>query len=263
MVSLFVPGWGLWIVGKRNLALAVATSSVGLVLGFSWSRLVLNAEAYLVFCGLLIAVIVVAACYAAIVAVRRNPDSVPPMNWKSTFAFAVVFTVVFLPISWNKSIVLGFEVFHLPASSMAPTLLRGDHFVVDTWAYSDIDIAAGDIAVFAWPGSNGANYVKRVVGVPGDVLMFGANTLTRNGILVDEPYAYYTPEARAPQSTIEKFVVPDGAYFVLGDNRNRSNDSRYIGPIPKERFVGRAVHISFSRDEETGIRWERFPAEIL
>ena len=262
IASYFIPGWGFWIVGKSKLALITITAFVGLVLIFSWSRLVLNPIAYIALIGLIVSLLFLSAVYSAIIEFRRNEETSPRRNWKSAFIFALISGVTLFLLMSDRSATLGYDVFRLPASSMAPTLVQGDHILVDSWHYSESEIIVGDIVVFEVPGSGGVMYVKRVVGLPGDVLSFEDNVLTRNGMPVNEPYAYYSGGPARSMSSFQNALVPDGEYFVMGDNRNSSRDSRYIGTIPSSGFAGRAVHLWYSRDEESGIRWQRFPAGI-
>jgi len=145
---------------------------------------------------------------------------------------------------------------------MAPTLVRGDRIVVDSWRYRRSEINVGAIVVFELPSSGGVMYIKRIVGLPGDVLTLESDVLTRNGISIVEPYTLYKNESKRPRSSFSDIQVPEDEYFVLGDNRDNSRDSRYIGTIPREYIVGPAVHLFYSKDQSTGIRWSRFPAYI-
>lgn len=262
IANYLIPGWGFWIVGKPKLALFTITTFVGLVLFFSWSRLVLNPIAYIVLICLIVSLLFLAAVCSAIIEFRRNEETSPPRNWRSAFIFALISGAVLFLLMSDRATTLGYDVFKLPASSMAPTLVRGDHILVDSWHYSESEIVVGEIVVFELPNSGGVMYVKRVVGLPDDSLSFEDNVLTRNGMPVDEPYAYYSEGPARPMGSFQNIRVPDGEYFVMGDNRNNSRDSRYIGTIPKSNFAGRAAHLWYSKDEESGIQWQRFPANI-
>ncbi len=262
IINYLVPGWGLWIVGKPRLALATVVTIVGLVVLFSWSRLVLDPVAYLVLICLIIGLVFLVALYSAIIEFRRDEELSPPRNWKSAFIFAVISGVTLYVVMSDRSSTLGYDVFILPASSMAPTLVRGDHILADSWHYSESDILFGEIVVFEVPKSHGVMYVKRVVGLPGDNLSFEDNVLRRNGVPVDEPYAFYAAGPTRPASAFQNIRVPDGEYFVMGDNRNNSRDSRYIGTVPRSSIAGRVAHLWYSRDEVDGIQWQRFPAKI-
>jgi signal peptidase I len=175
------------------------------------------------------------------------------------------------------------QAFEIPTSSMVSTLLIGDHVFVDrvrlapksNWADKFLpyrDPVRGDIIVFVSPSEPGLFVVKRLIGVPGDRLHLRNGKLYRNGKLEDEPYAIHSrgdynpyrddfPAVRPTnedqlasdwqiheQDYIqgEDIVVPAGAYFGMGDNRDVSYDSRYWGFIPRENIVGRPMFIYWS-----------------
>jgi signal peptidase I len=132
------------------------------------------------------------------------------------------------------------QVYRIESSSMAPTLHEGDHVLVERVSRHLRDPARGDIVVLVLPPADGAApvaIVKRVAGVPGDVIAVTDGRLYRNGSPVDEPWALL-----APDTPFGATVVRDGAVFVLGDNRAFSLDSRNgLGLVPITRIVGRAL----------------------
>ncbi len=132
------------------------------------------------------------------------------------------------------------DVFRVPSASMVPTLAVDDLIVVDRLAYRLEVPRHGDVVVLGSAGLADAELlVKRVVGVPGDVLQAGGGVLVRNGAVVPEPYL-------APGAVTFDFgpvVVPRGHYWVMGDNRPQSQDSRAFGPVPAERLIGRTTEI--------------------
>ena len=261
VMSYMIPGWGFWIVGKPKLAIATTSTIIGIALLFSWSRLVLNPIAFILYAAVIVALLLTAAFWSAIIEYRRNRENPPPRNWKSAFVFALVGGAAFYLLMSERSTILGYDIFTLPSESMAPTLTKGDYILIDTWHYSDSEIEVGDLAVFEVPEMDGVNYVKRIVGVPGNELTFEDDAVIRNGIRLEEPYAFYSDKSGRPGASFPSIKVPDGEYFVLGDNRNNSRDSRYLGPIPESAFVGRVEHIWYSRSDADGVRWERFPAK--
>jgi signal peptidase I len=167
----------------------------------------------------------------------------------------------------------------IPTDTMAPTLLAGDR-VIATPRLGPV--VHGTMVVYRrWE----TRYVKRVLGVPGDTLAMKGGRLSVNGRSVDEPYAVHgaedelidrrfdwqrryvltaDPARYAPTlATWGPLVIPAHAYFVLGDNRGQSVDSRYNGFVPDTAIIGRPLTIYFSRDPITGwIRWQRLGAEV-
>ena len=214
---------------------------------------------------------------------------------------------------WTRSILIAFvlflavrtflvEAFKIPTSSMEGTLLVGDFLLVNKMVYgaevpgTSVRIPAvdepshGDVIVFNPPHEPRKNYVKRVVGLPGDTLRMRQKVLYRNGVAVDEPYAVHMDragsDARHPSMRWQldhltdvrvyrrysptrdnwgPLVVPDHKLFVLGDNRDNSEDSRYWGFVDRDAVKGRPWMVYYSFDPGApdrapwlnSVRWDR------
>jgi signal peptidase I len=162
------------------------------------------------------------------------------------------------------------QAFKIPSESMVETLLVGDHLLVSKFAYGiklpftdktlikTGDPERGDVIVFEYPENRDLDYIKRIIGLPGDVVELKNNVLYRNGQKVEEPYkrveAVPGPGTR---STWGPETVPEGQYFVMGDNRDHSQDSRYWGFVPREYIRGKAWVIYWSWAGITDVRWNR------
>jgi signal peptidase I len=121
-------------------------------------------------------------------------------------------------------------------SSMEPTFHNGDYVIVNRLTYQWGEIQRGDVVVFPYPLSPEEDYIKRVIGLPGDrVAIYGGNVYV-NGQRIEEPYI-----SSAPANDVAETVVPEGYVYVLGDNRNASSDSRSWGPLEIEAILGKAV----------------------
>ena len=140
----------------------------------------------------------------------------------------------------------------------APQLTDEDRVLVNRAVYTEIDAARvarfipgieaeegqlwrpfgpptyGDVIVFRWPRDPSQNFVKRIVGLPGDRLWLQDGTVFVNGVPLDEPYV----EHRSRES-LRRLTVPEDSYFVLGDNRAQSDDSRHWGPVPRDHVNGK------------------------
>ena len=167
-----------------------------------------------------------------------------------------------------------FEPFRIPSGSMMPTLLEGDFIFVKKYSYGlrlpvtetkVIETGTperGDVIVFRLPSDPSINYIKRVIGLPGDTVVYERHRLTINGQEVDlvrgEGSGWNVPlfvedlDGRVHEILVTNpefstrdntYRVPEGHFFVMGDNRDRSKDSRFIGAIPEEFLVGEAVRI--------------------
>jgi signal peptidase I len=153
----------------------------------------------------------------------------------------VIEFVVILLISF--ALVFGFvrpfvvEAFYIPSQSMVPTLRVGDRVLVNKFIYRFSEPQRGDIVVFRSVEGGGEDLIKRVVGVPGDEISVRGGTLYVNGERQREPYV----NKKFPdRSTFARTTVPQGHYFMMGDNRANSRDSRFFGPVPKKNIEGEA-----------------------
>ncbi len=126
--------------------------------------------------------------------------------------------------------------YRIDGSSMNPTLQDGQYLIINNVSYYVDDPAPGDVIVFHHPTSD-LNLIKRVIGGPGDEISINEGVVTVNGVVLDEPYI-----REAPRYTYNG-VVPEGEYFVLGDNRNNSSDSHSWSFLPEDHIVGKAMLI--------------------
>lgn len=127
--------------------------------------------------------------------------------------------------------------------SMKPTLQPGEFLLVNRVAYKLGEPAIGDIIVFHAPGVSDLDYIKRIIGLPGDEVRVEGQTVFVNNQPLYEPYIADAPNYNGAWS------VPQGEYFVLGDNRNNSSDSHLWGFVPEEDIVGRALLIYWPLDQ--------------
>jgi signal peptidase I len=160
-----------------------------------------------------------------------------------------------------------FQAFKIPTGSMKPNLLVGDHLLVNKFIFAPTasglerallpmrPIARGDIVVFKYPEEPERDFIKRVIGLPGDTLELQNQTVLINGQPLAEPYAHYLfPPAAAGQMEGDlrrqygPVTVPEGHYFMMGDNRDDSQDSRFWGFLPQAYVKGRALFIYWSFD---------------
>ncbi len=198
------------------------------------------------------------------------------------------------------------EAFKIPSGSMERTLLVGDFLLVNKMVYgAELPMLHrrlpalrtpqhGDVIVFEWPKDRSKNFVKRLVGLPGDTLAMRDGALIRNGVALAEPYVTHSDPETDPvwdefrwqsdflvrtagaavayhpsRNNWGPLVVPQEQYFVLGDNRDNSLDSRYWGFVPDSLLRGRpeVVYFSFAPDSTdfawlTHIRWMRLGERV-
>ena len=161
-----------------------------------------------------------------------------------------------------------FQPFYIPSSSMEPTLLIGDRIFVSKYTYGFSKHSfpfspsifnervfykkpeQGDLVVFKTPADNRTDYIKRLIGLPGDEIQFIEGDIFINNKKIIRNIAVYN-EAGTLQNT-KKFKVPENHFFLLGDNRDCSKDSRYLGSVSFVNLVGKAQIIFFSNDTVKG-----------
>lgn len=165
------------------------------------------------------------------------------------------------------------QAFSIPSGSMQPTLLIGDYLLVNKFGYGIrnpltnkvwIPLSGpqrGDVAVFIFPQDPSKDYIKRVIGLPGDRIQITNKQVFINGKLFKTPQAVYddplvmpAPQgpAEAGRDNLGPLVVPPNSYFVMGDNRDHSYDSRFWGFVPLDAFRGKALIIYFSWQGPSG-----------
>lgn len=126
-----------------------------------------------------------------------------------------------------------FEPVKVDGNSMNDTLVNGEVMFVTKYDYLKDGPDRFDVVICHYPDRGNTNFVKRVVGLPGDIVAVQEGKLIVNGVVYEEEYITHRPNY-----TLEPYTVPDGKYFVLGDNRSNSNDSHLVGPIDAEMIVG-------------------------
>ncbi len=162
------------------------------------------------------------------------------------------------------------QPFIIPSGSMLDTLHIGDRLFVTKFSYgihlpfmakeivSTGEPQRGDIIVFPYPEDPSQDYIKRVVGIPGDVLEIRDKQLYRNGEAVQEAYIKHTDATlMGRRDNMPPTTVPSGKVFVMGDNRDQSMDSRFWGFVNKDTIVGKALVIYWSSTDWVNINWGR------
>lgn len=247
---------------------------------------------------------------------KKEPEVTQEKSSKESFAenLKTVFLAILIALLIRS---LFLEPFRIPSGSMYPTLRVGDYLFVSkyTYGYSRYSFPAGlplfkgriwysspqrgDVVVFRFPKNPSTDFIKRIIGLPGDKVQVKEGRLYINDTVVarepmsryivdeyvDVPEFYHQYKETLPEGkehriieisdnerlvdNTDEFVVPEDSFFVMGDNRDRSDDSRIsVGFVPKENLVGKARFIFFSHNDKgeiykpwtwfRAIRWKRF-----
>lgn len=218
---------------------------------------------------------------------KRKKDQAPTRLIEYSRSFFPIFIIVLLLRSFLV------EPFRIPSGSLEPTLLVGDFLAVNKFAYGlrlpvwekkVISIATpktGEIAVFRWPPDPSFDYIKRVIGVPGDKIAYHNKVLTINGEKMQQTFVEYTTDESSGKAVakyrenlngVEHYIfmrpdvaavdfeveVPPGHYFMMGDNRDDSADSRFWGFVADSYLRGKAFLIWMSWNSNADmVRWSR------
>lgn len=187
-------------------------------------------------------------------------------GWRDNFETLLI-ALIFL----NFARIFVFQSFKIPTESMVDNLLAGDHLFVNKFIFGNAgtslfekllphrQVKRGDIVVFRYPVDPSVDYVKRVIGLPGETLSVRDKKVHIDGKPLDEPYVLFRdsqvfpavpslPEPYRSRDQFGPYLVPRGSYFVMGDNRDLSYDSRYWGALRREMIKGRPFIVYWSFD---------------
>jgi signal peptidase I len=199
-------------------------------------------------------------------------------EWVESLAMTLVFVLIFTNYVAQAT--------QVPTESMKPTILVGDHFFLDKIAFPanfpeairrwlpDRSIERHDVIAFKSPTDGQIPFVKRVIGIPGDTIEIRDKMLYINGEKQDEPYKIHvdssvyeaddwTPNELKIRDNFGPVTLPENSYFVMGDNRDNSNDSRYWGFIQREDVIGKPLFVYWSYESDPYIPGDKTIGEVL
>jgi signal peptidase I len=160
------------------------------------------------------------------------------------------------------------QAFKIPSGSMNHTIFVGDYILVNKCLYSYNNPERGDIIVFRYPKDRNKDFIMRIIAAGGDKIEIVDKQVLINNRKIDEPYKFHEdqniyPQSYQPRDNLAAITVPDNAFFVMGDNRDRSNDSRYWGLVERGLIKGKAFNIYWSWDKESeSVRWDRIGKDL-
>ncbi|MGA8708571.1 MAG: signal peptidase I [Steroidobacteraceae bacterium] len=257
LLSAIQAGLGLLYVGKPRMALVISTVPLLLFLLARVTGIIFQPWGM----GALLLVVLVfwfgIIVWSGVAAHRSGEVTLSRLQrWYVYLAFWVTVLVAAQVVVAHRAQWLGFETYRLPSASMADTLIQGDFIVDDSWAYRLKSPLRGEIIVCAYPSNTKVKYVRRVIGLPGETVEFKDGQVFINGLHLSEPYVMPEHNLRTINTSL-KIQVPLVSFFVLGDNRDNSYDSRYQGPVYGKDVAGRVKSIWFSYGSEAGVRVDR------
>lgn len=288
LMSCILPGYGQLYNGEINKA-------TWLFLGFALLAIpvlvviALYLPASWTFPTLLLSVFAIIGLwgYGVVDAFRtaRRLQDYTLKPWQSSSLYVLVLLLcsgIALPLLTNFVRESWVESFRIPSESMQPTVLKGDILFADK-RYNRPGAARaverGDIAIFVYPNDRTTYYIKRIIGLPGDVINITGHNITVNGLLFTaktsprEAGEFVTESSGARHWDVQwdtttetlppsNLTVPAGEVFVMGDNRTASKDSRAFGTVPLQDVVGKARQLWFSYDNGE-VRWKRLGKVLM
>jgi signal peptidase I len=166
---------------------------------------------------------------------------VAPSGWRSWSRDMLVSVAISLFI-----ILFLYQPVRVEGTSMLPRLEDQDRLFINKFAYRFESIQRGDVVVFLYPGDHSKSYIKRVIALPGDDLRVDHGKVSVNGVALNEPYVPFRYRDDRSQSDI---IIPQGDFWVMGDHRSISSDSRDFGPVPRALIYGKAAFVYWPMDQ--------------
>lgn len=256
LLSLLMPGLGHVYCGMPARGIAFYLGQWVLIAVVGLSGLIFSL-------GGLIAAVAIDAAYhifivveAAIKAARLKEIH---LNWYNRW-YVYVAAIFLLSFIANETLVpvvqnpiAGLRTFKIPSSAMQPALERGDHVMAKLRPYENSVPKRGDVVVFYYPLDKTKDFLKRVVGLPGERIEIKNKQVFINGQRLEDPWGIHTdsrtlPNLGVPRDNLPPTTIPDGSVFVLGDNRDYSHDSRFWGCVEIKDIHAKPLFIYWSKD---------------
>ncbi|MDC0336406.1 signal peptidase I, partial [Pseudodesulfovibrio sp.] len=259
LLSLIATGLGQVYNGQWKKGLVFFC--IELVVGYSLITLFSSFPWMVASIGVLLGFNLLISGEAFVTARRAGSYALKPYNRNWLYILILVFNLV--SGAAMEMVIEGyyFQSFKVPSGSMLTTLRVGDHFMSEMLSDSAV-IGRGDITVFEMPDGD-KYFVKRIVGLPGETIKIINKYVHVNGIALDEPYVRHTKSDTVPiRDNFGPVKLGPGEYFLMGDNREASYDSRWFGPIDRATIIARAKYIYFPGDVGSDEWSERLGMEL-
>lgn len=271
LLSLLVTGLGHIYTGRAKKGLILYLSQA-LVLVSILTIVVLFTNIFTYLIALLIGILYILYCavdaYRSAKIYKFTYNLKRYNRWYLYIVIFVLANLVIQPATSNLIKENSVKAYKIPSGAMLPTILIGDHILVNHFLYKTSDPERGDIIVFEFPKDPKVDYIKRIIAAGGDSIELRNKKLFINGIEQIETYTEHVTSVimereSSPRDNFGPVTVPDDTVFVMGDNRDNSYDSRFWGFVEMEKIRGKAISLYWSWDKENmRVRWDRIGQPI-
>jgi signal peptidase I len=257
VLGLIWPGLGHLYAGAPMRGLVALAAWLVLIVPLNiLARATLDFSKIAVIVGIVVAVLLVALVPLDSACTARRRQEEPPTRWNRGWiyiVYVVLFALVAQPIAIWEINHCWFRKFVIPSEAMMDTLLVGDVVIADMRKSTLFPVRRGDIVVFRAPPKPEILLMKRVIGLPGETVELRDGLLFVDGRSVDEPYVRPDYRERDRKRNVGPVSVSQDHYYVLGDHRNQSADSRFWGFVPRSNLEGRARSIWWSYESASPV----------
>jgi signal peptidase I len=267
-------GLGHVYVGKIKKALFLYFIAQGILIGIVLTLIVLYPRPVILGGAIVAGLLFFIYCIMDSIALAKKSGEYqlrPYNRWYFYLLFWIFASFLIQPITTMAIETHIIQAFKIPSGAMNPTIYIGDYILAKTKLLINDDVKHGDILIFKWPKEPTKNFIMRAVAIGGDEIKIIDKKLYLNSKYIEEPYVINqdpnimneTYGTYAKRDNFGPVKVPDDCIFVLGDNRDWSNDSRFWGFVKKANIIGRANSIYWSWDKfKMRVRWERLGKKI-
>jgi signal peptidase I len=269
LLSLLEPGLGQLYNGQARKGLLILALPFLIIPGMIWCLNAKNMVFFLCTFVLLVLAYYIAVVSDAILIARYLSNEYHLKPYNNIVIYIMIVVIVFATSTTLSALVKNnyIKAYKIPAASMEPTLLVGDHILIDRRLSTHLP-NRGDLIVFEFPMDLEKDFIKRIVAVGGDSVEIRDKDLFVNGDHAKEIYVIHkhTEVLPANQNQRDNFgpvTVPHNSFFVLGDNRDESYDSRFFGFVERSNVKGIVINIYWSWDHKSSmVRWDRIGAQV-
>lgn len=250
LANLIVPPFGHIYIGSPLRGLAIIAVGFGTLLLFGWLGASATLWSFYLVQGFYLIVVITLCIDGAILARQRKDYELKSYNkWYMYIPFVLIILFLLGVFTTQRGKIVGFDNLRNVSMNMAPTIEAGDFIATDT---RDHVLGATperkNIITFLYPKDPSIVYVKRVLGLPGEKISIKNGVLHINDTPIIESYVSQSSKAKKYSQNMPEVVIPNNHIFVLGDNRDNSNDSRFWGTLPIENITGKVTLIWYSKD---------------